>query len=177
MNGGMGQKPESAGMKRWCIAVTRHRDEMIASSQLVAHGIECYLPLMESSRIVFGRPRKVIRPLFPQYLFVRCNFEMDTARINRTIGVKSVLTCNGRVAEVSEDIVSYFRSRENRDGVICGARRFKTGQEVRIKRGPLRDLHAVFLKELSDFDRVQVLLKAVGWASKVELHPGYLEAV
>jgi len=170
-------KTSVSDLLRWCIVVTRHRDEVLASKQLSETGLECYLPLMESDRIVYGKPRRIVKPLFPQYLFVRCCFETDTAGINRTIGVKSVLTCNGRVAEVTDEIVTYFKARENRQGVIRADRRFRTGQEVRIKRGPLKDLHAVFIKELSDFDRVQVLLKAVGWSSKVELHPGYLEAV
>jgi transcription antitermination factor NusG len=47
---------------------------------------------------------------------------------------------------------------------------FKTGQVVHIKGGPLAGLEAVFMREMTDRNRVLLLLNTLGFHAKVTLN-------
>ena len=57
-----------------------------------------------------------------------------------------------------------------------GVPKYKSGQRVVIKEGPLRELEAIFDRELAPSDRAVVLVEILGRLTKSEVDLGWLEA-
>ncbi len=66
---------------------------------------------------------------------------------------------------------------EEEDVVVLPAQSFKPGEVVEIKSGPLMGLQGVFEKEMSDRDRVVVLLETLARGARVEVSREELERI
>lgn len=176
---------------RWHVVETQPHAEFRALRELA--DFRCHLPtvvryrkLLRHGRPVIERGRAVeeavIRPFFPGYLFVR--FDPDAAAwaaIPRTPGVKRLL-CSARNQPLplpNGEVERWMAKGRAGDGAIDErAPAFPSvaaGDMVRITAGPLTDMPA--LVQLSDRDRVVVLLAMLGAERPVTLYRGDVERV
>jgi transcriptional antiterminator RfaH len=100
--------------------------------------------------------------LFPNYIFVI----LDTGRdrwlsIRSTVGVSSLVMCDGRPLPVPEGIVESLIERTDASKVTRLDVDLVEGQSVRILTGPFANLVGT-LERLSANDRVRVLLQLMG---------------
>jgi transcription antitermination factor NusG len=132
---------------------------------------------VEDFRARNGRIEKVIRPLFPGYLFVTFDLERDYPLVRWSRGVRRILGFGGHPAPVSEAVIETIRQRTGHDGIIRRPAHFDPNDPIRIKSGPLKEFYGIFERWLPGRERVRILLNLIGYQPVIEIHYSMLEKV
>jgi transcriptional antiterminator NusG len=90
--------------------------------------------------------------------------------------MRRIVSAGKQPTVVADEIIELIR-RGLKDIEEVGYGRFKRGDQVRIKSGPLRDLDAVFDQPMSSADRVRILLEVMGRMTPVEIDPLQIERI
>jgi transcriptional antiterminator RfaH len=166
-------------MSEWLVVHTQPAAEARAEHHLRRQGYEVYCPRYAKTRRHARRMERVIRALFPRYLFVA--FERESTpwhAIKSTVGVSGLVQEGERPLIARQDIIAAIRQRETEEGLVrladCAS--FRPGQQVRVTGGPLSDQTALF--ECSDDrERAVVLLTLLGRQVRARLPVETLTAV
>ena len=86
---------------QWFAAKTRPHQELKIKNKLDGLGVENFLPMKEQIRVLGEKKRKVMRPLVPRLLFLRCRKELLFALLNDTTLLKSVDPKTGKSIEMA----------------------------------------------------------------------------
>ena len=164
--------PES----RWYVVQSKPREEERALHFLKEKGFQTYLPRMEVVNIRGFKDVKTKKPLFPGYLFCRFDKDENLAHVRWTQGVKKLLPESVNPMSVDDKVVQAIHSLEQEDGVIR-KQPLQKNDQVRIARGPMKDVLGVFDHWSSDSGRVRVLLNFINYHATVELHHSLVEKV
>ena len=162
-------------MKHWYALYTKPHKERHVSSILEGEGFETYLPTIQVRK---NRQRKA-KPFFSCYLFVRLDPDEALPGVRWTPGLKRIVSFGEQPAVVRDDVIDTIRHHLERleaSGYPV-EQRFKPGERVLIKSGPLRDFGAVFDRSLSSSDRAKVLVDMLGRLTTCEIELDHLEKV
>ena len=147
----------------WNVAHVHPNHEAQVAKFLALHGIDIYCPRFAAP--AGTRPGSVregrTRWVFPGYLFFKV--PQGFARWDLVLwapGVRRVLSDDGAPSPVSDAVVARLRTRLAQPAGRRSA--FRRGQPVVIERGPLAMVDAIFDRELSTSERVQVLVQLLG---------------
>lgn len=155
----------------WYVVHTHPKQEERTCSNLQAWGLETLNPklLVNKCNQYTDKLTRVVKPLFPGYIFARFRFNDMYHRIRFTRGVHSLVCFSNRPAPVDEEIISLIRSRIGTDGFVKTLAELKAGDEVVINDGRFQKLHGVFEREMqeADADRVTILLSSVSFQAHV----------
>ena len=111
----------------------------------------------------------IIGALFPGYLFARMNIAVHYRAAKYARGVRNLVAFGSIPAIVDDDIIEGLRARI-RDGCVTRqAPVFSPGGLVQIHAGHLQGLEAVFEREMSDHQRVVLLLHTLAYQARVVL--------
>lgn len=147
-------------MAGWSVVMTKPNCENIAVANLERQGYDCYFPrFVQQNGSV-----KLIRPLFPRYLFVAITERWYSIRGTR--GVSYILLGDNGPAYISPTIVESIKSKENEKGFIVlssdhPAERFVKGDKVKPIEGPLTGIDMIY-DGMAPHDRVKVLANMLG---------------
>jgi transcriptional antiterminator RfaH len=171
------EQAERSNGQRWYVVQSKPREEERALHYLKEKGLDTYLPRMEVVSVRKFKNVKTKKPLFPGYLFCRFKKEDEIlAHVRWTQGVKKLLPESTNPMEVEDEIVEAIHSLEQEDGVIR-QQPLQKNDQVRIARGPMKDVLGVFDHWSSDQGRVRVLLNFINYQAAVELHHSLIEKV
>ncbi len=158
-------KPQSE--EKVCKQFANMQDERFKSER-----VEAFCPMikcLKASRKASDCFR--LKPLFPSYVFI--NWDLESAERHHlakyTRGVNKILGDKERPIPVSKEIIDIIRGRENEDGFI-EQKTFKVGDQVKVRRGHLRDLIGILERPVSDSGRVAVLLQLFNRQMRVHLN-------
>jgi transcriptional antiterminator RfaH len=143
----------------WYLIRTKSNRERFVREQLSRLVPEVFLPMLKLP--VSRRTSPSLVPLFPQYLFARCDLAAQYFEIRYMRGVAGFVSTGMRPVPLSEQIVESVRSRCINGVVELGAKRFRQGECVRVVDGPFRDFEAIFEGYLSGSRRVAILIQTV----------------
>jgi transcription antitermination factor NusG len=79
----------------------------------------------------------------------------------------SLVSFNGGPCPVEDEIINLIRLQVGADGMVKMGGELKPGDRVIIKEGPLQQLSGVFERDLTDAERVAVLLDSVSFQVRV----------
>jgi transcriptional antiterminator RfaH len=161
---------------QWFVVQSNPREEERAQHFLEEKGFRTYLPLMETVILRGLRSVTVQKPLFPGYLFCQFDPNESLAYVRWTRGVKKLLPESVNPVPIAVEVLDAIRSLQQRDGIIR-KQPLKKNDQVRIARGPFKDLVGIFDYWASDQGRVRVLLTFVSYQASVEVHHSLLEKV
>lgn len=175
--------------QRWFCIHTHPGQELLAVADLHRQGFLAYLPLfVDRKRTVMQvrysrRPDPVLKPLFPAYMFIP--FDRSQQRwspIALTRGVKRIFGSRPDApTPVPVGVVEALIARSGPDGYIDDAKpadglpEIEVGASIRINEGPMTSFEGVC--EMSDGDRVRVLLNLFGRSVPVTLDRSAVEVV
>jgi transcriptional antiterminator RfaH len=142
----------------WYLIRTKPGKERWVRDQLSGHLPEVFLPFLRARVPRWGRPGWSVIPLFPSYLFARCDLRGNYFDIKYSLGVADLVSAGSEPLTVAPEIVKSIRERAV-DGVVeIIEPPFDRGEHVIITAGPFCGIEAVFERYLSGEQRVAILL-------------------
>jgi transcription antitermination factor NusG len=104
----------------WHIVETMPAHEQIAAGHLTGRRFGVYLPETEQCEVHRGRKIKMLRPLFPGYLFVFVwGLGRHIGRILACPGVWRFLQTGEQPAVISDELIDAIRAIENKERPLC----------------------------------------------------------
>jgi transcriptional antiterminator RfaH len=148
---------------RWFAIQARVGAEAVAESNLRALPIETLLPLVRRRVHHATRAtRVVLRPLFPGYLFARFCAAVSLRAVKYGRGVTRVVGGADQPWPMADAIIADIRERIGPEGYVeMREPSLRTGDRVCITAGPLAGWSGVFDSELSDAERVIILIETL----------------
>lgn len=162
---------------RWHLVMTKPASEEVAVVNLERQGYSVYFPRLLQKSLRRGKWCDRIVALFPRYLFVQLNSELQSlAPIRSTLGVAQVVRFGIDYMTVPKRVIDALKLKEDADSGLhrlCGAAWFKTGDSVRIATGSLTGLEGIFESDDGNH-RVTVLLNLLGRETRIQIDAGYV---
>ncbi len=159
----------------WLALYTRPHKEHAVRDYLSGRQVEVTLPEVRNNTQRRGRRGR--RPFFPHYLFARLDLRDGImTKVPWTPGLLRIVTFAGEPAPVLDAVVAHIRRElahiwPGRANLVEAGpdEPFRNGEVVRIPRGPLEGLAAVFDRKLSGDGRVRLFLQCMDRLMAAEL--------
>ena len=154
----------------WVLIYTKAKEEKKATDNLRNQGFKTFLPLIAHANK--NDNFKSLVPLFPRYLFVQVNLELDNlASIKSSYGVSHIVMFSNKLTFIPNNVIKFIQDRldkaaEYKEDVAIFD--YHEGDRVSIKEGLFAGLDAIFLSKKSK-DRVRLLLNLLNTSTVVEL--------
>jgi transcriptional antiterminator RfaH len=161
----------------WYAIHTKPRQETIAQTSLQREAIETFYPKLRRKKTIRRVRRWVVGSLFPNYIFARFDAAKSGRLVKYANGVLNIVSFGGKPALVDDDIIAAIAEHSQDNVLTIEPPKLKAGDLVEIQGGPLRGLQGVFEREMSDRDRVIVLLEVLAKGARVEVTRDQLEKV
>ena len=168
---------QSSPVLRWYVVQTKPKKEQVAALYLEHGSIEVFFPKMEAISIIYGKYRKVIKSLFPNYIFVHFDPLVSYRLVNWSSGVSRVLGFDEGPTPIENQVIEIIKRRVDKNCIVQKALHLKAKDPIRIRSGSLRDLMGIFERWVSDEGKVRVLLNLINYDAKVELHYSQVEKI
>jgi len=164
-----GQGDPLPNVTRWLCVHTRPRRESAAEKYCrEVLGLDTYYPRLKRLKTIRRVKRWMVGPLFPRYFFARLNLAQNFRAVQYAPHVVGVVNFGGRPTRVDDAIIDQLKQWAGEAVDLVTVRPgFHPGDLVEIADGPLRGLQAVVLQEMSDRDRVSVLLSTLGCQARM----------
>ena len=162
---------------RWYVAYVFTGREKNAEIHLRNQGFVTFNPI--EKRTVRHARRLVTKQksLFPGYLFVKIDIEVDRWRnINGTRGVKALIMQQERPVACPNGFVERLLEVADDNGVVDTSGRLQPGQKVKVKTGPFVEFVGT-LERLDSSGRARVLLEIMSGELPVQMESQHLETL
>jgi transcriptional antiterminator RfaH len=160
----------------WIAVNTHPHREHFALSNLQRQEFTTYCPMIRRRRAHARRVTMVLRPLFPNYLFVQAGPEFGRWQpILSTYWVRTVVRAGEKLSFIDDAFIAGLKRREIDGAIVRPERPFRIGEDVMIHSGPLDGLAAKVI-ELNEKDRLVVLLRLMNSEIKVKLSSACVRA-
>lgn len=145
--------------------------ERTAESHLLRQGFGVFLPLLRCGEAKAARPRRVLAPLFPGYVFA--GFDPRTAawrRVNGTYGVKKLVSFGETPEPVPPAFMATLRQSCDEASVFSFRRAadFREGDRVKLAAGPFMGMIGE-IAAMGGPDRAWLLLAILGRTTRVSV--------
>jgi len=112
---------------------------------------------------------RIIEPLFPCYIFVRCVIEDKLNEIKHSNGISSLVHFGHRIPKVADSIIEELQECFETEEPMMVENRLSPGDEVTVADGAFAGMSAFVLRNMPARQRVQVLLDILGRPTPVEV--------
>jgi len=148
---------------KWLLVYTKAKEEQRAKKNLENQGFEIFLPMIAFTKV--NQSKSItLKAMFPGYLFVKINTELDRwNRIKSTRGVSHLVVFGQRFAEIPNQVIAYLKSESDENDIFkqkITRQEFQKGDKLVIEKGMFKDKEATFLAKKSK-ERVRILLRFV----------------
>jgi len=151
----------------WYAINTKPHQEKLAELHLSRLEVETFLPRLKRLKMVRRIRTTVIEPLFPGYVFARCDMRERYRAVAYAKGVRKIVQFGASPAEVDESLIASIKDRLEDGCVVVRPQRLTPGQTVRIHEGPFCGIDAIFERELSDKQRAVLLLRTIAFQARI----------
>jgi transcriptional antiterminator RfaH len=157
----------------WYCARTKPKHEHIAAAGLRKNlNLEVFHPQLRIERATQRGVMRVIEPLFPCYIFVRCVIEEKLSEIRHSNGVSSLVHFGHRIPKVADFIIEDLKECFGAEDTMTVENRLSPGDEVIVADGAFSGANAFVLRNMPARKRVQILLDILGRPTPVEVDRG-----
>lgn len=162
-----GTDDREARSKRWVAALVQVRSEKAVGKKLESLGIENWVPIQTEVHQWSDRKKKIERVVIPMIVFIHAE-ESALKTLGYHSFIYKLVTLPGQhtpaIIPDSQIDSLRFMLKQNEVPVEMMDRIFKTGDHVRIVRGPLKDLEGELCMVEADKPMVAVLIDCLGYA-------------
>ncbi len=159
-------------MTNWYVLQTKVKQEVIAENNLGNQGFTTFLPMLRVQQHTRGRWGFTNEALFPGYLFIKLDLELqNTASIRSTRGVIRLVRLGATLQPFPESLLQALIQAQTVSGdVIDPSSVIEAGDEVVLISGAMAGLKAIF-KARNSKARVVLLLSVLGNQTEVSVSP------
>jgi len=162
--------PAEAGAFAWYCARTKPKHEHIVAAGLKRNlGLEVFHPRLRIERPTRRGVVRVIEPLFPCYVFVRCNIDECLDGVRYVNGVSSLVHFGQRIPIVPDHVVEELKQCFESQELMDVEDRLSPGVEVTVGEGAFLGFNGIVLRVLPAKQRVQILLDFFGRTTLAEV--------
>ncbi len=158
---------------RWWVGHTKSRCEKAFAWDLNRRGIGYFLPMVERMRVVSGRKRRGMLPLFPSYVFF-CGTEADRYASMRTNRLCAALEVRDQAKLVCElaTIEKALAGKADLDLYPFASE----GERCRITAGPFKGIEGIVLHR-NRTARILLEVSFLGQAAVLDIESDLLEPI
>ena len=161
---------EADGSLAWYCARTKPKHEHIAAANVRQNlGLEVFHPRLRMERATQRGVMRVVEPLFPCYIFIRCLLEENFGDIRHTSGIGSLVHFGEKIPTVPDSIIDELKECFEADDPMTVEDRISPADEVIFVDGAFAGMRAFVLRVMPAKKRVQVLLEVLGGPTPVEV--------
>jgi transcriptional antiterminator RfaH len=154
----------------WYCARTKPKHEHIVAAGLKRNlGLEVFHPRLRIERPTRRGVVRVIEPLFPCYVFVRCNIDECLDGVRYVNGVSSLVHFGQRIPIIPDHVVEELRQCFESQEPMDVEDRLCPGAEVVVGEGAFLGFNGIVLRVLPAKQRVQILLDFLGRTTLTEV--------
>ena len=164
--------------RSWYAIYTKPREEERADSNLRAWGCQTLLPKIKEQRSRESRSKAKVKNLFPRYIFAHFNLENALHKVNYTRGVCGVVRFGDKPCPIDDIIIETIQSQIGQEGFIkFEEETFLSGDLVTIQDGPFKSLSGKVEREMTDTDRLVVLLSSVSYQGRLMIEKALVKKI
>lgn len=163
-------------IENWYAIRTKSRHEQKVKSQLENKSFKVFLPMMEGWSKRKDRKKKILKPLFPGYLFI--DFELIKSRwleILKVPGVANILGYTNEPFPVPEEQIASLQAIIKSDLTVNYYTYLKKGDQVKVVSGPLEGAVGILLDVQEKKKRLVVSVDMLNRAVAVEVEGDVVE--
>jgi transcriptional antiterminator RfaH len=154
----------------WYCARTKPKHEHIAAANVTKKlGLEVFHPRLRLERATRRGMMRVVEPLFPCYIFVRCVLEKRLDDIRHITGISSLVHFGQNIPAVPDAAIDELKQCFETDEIIAMGDGVTAGAEVTIVEGAFMGFSGMVVRTLSAGQRVQILLDFLGRVTLAEV--------
>ena len=154
----------------WYCARTKPKHEHIAAANVRRRlNLEVFHPRLRVERATRRGVVRVVEPLFPGYIFVRCAIAACSNEIRYTNGISSLVHFGHRIPAVPDPVIGELQECFEAEEPMPVQDRLSPGDEVVVGEGAFAGMRAFVLRVMPARQRVQVLLEVLGGPTPVEV--------
>ena len=158
-----------AAASRWIVINTQPHRERVALQNLERQNFHAYCPMMRKRRSHARRVETVLRPLFPNYLFVQASPALGRWQpILSTYGVRTIVRAGETLSFIDSKFIDSLKAREIEGAIVRPPNPYRLGQRVQIAAGPFDGLVATII-EMDEKNRLVVLLDILNRSTRVKV--------
>lgn len=159
----------------WFALYTRHQHEKAVANSLQSKGVEVFLPLYDSAHRWKDRIKQLSLPLFPNYVFVFVDLESRFAVLTSP-GIYDFVRAAGQPAAIPVEEINAVRKVVAKGLSVEPHPFLKSGDRVRLKRGPLEGIEGILIRKKS-FYRLILSVELLARSISVEVDVADVERV
>lgn len=162
-------EPQVLGVAWYC-ARTQPKHEHIAAANLAKQlGLEIFHPRLRLERATRRGVVRVVEPLFPCYIFVRCALEEQANAIRYINGISSLVHFGAKIPAVPVQVIEELRQCFESEEPMTVRDQLRVGAEVTVAEGSLLGSRGIVVRVLPAKQRVQILLDFLGRTTLTEV--------
>jgi len=162
--------PAEGGTVAWYCARTKPKHEHIVAAGLKRNlGLEVFHPRLRIERPTRRGVVRIVEPLFPCYVFVRCNISECLDGVRYVNGVSSLVHFGQRIPIVPDQVVEELRQCFESEELMDVEDRITPGAEVTVGEGAFQGFNGIVLRVMPAKQRVQILLDFLGRTTLAEV--------
>ena len=152
---------------KWYVASTRPLAEYTAASTLKHSGFQVFAPC---ALILSPQAGRLDTPLFPGYLFLRCNLKEDWTSVRKMPQIRGLVRFEGQPSPVPDEVIAELAQRVNAINETGGLRtHYRPGDSVRVMFGATEALARVIEETKSPQAQVRVLMEFLGGVVRAQV--------
>lgn len=154
----------------WYCARTKAKHEHIAAANVSKRlGLEVFHPRLRLERATRRGMMRVVEPLFPCYIFIRCVLEIRVDEIRHVTGISSLVHFGQKIPAVPDAAIDELKQCFDSEAPMNVEDRVVPGVEVTIVEGSFMGFSGMVVRALSAGQRVQILLDFLGRITLAEI--------
>jgi len=139
--------------------------------ELTKRGYETFLPLCKSIRQWSDRRKKIVTPLFPNYIFVKIK-EHEIFKIRSFSRIVSIVSFKGIPSTLKDKEIRDIQRIESNYDQLSISPKLKKGEKVKLLDGPLKDLEGIIQTDTNKSPKLIVNLPSIQYSLSVTLTSG-----
>ncbi len=159
----------------WYCVRTQPKHEHIAAANLHRNlGLEVFHPRLRIERPTRRGVVRVIEPLFPCYLFVRCALNNRLDEIRHVSGVSSLVHFGHGIPIIPDPVIEELRQCFETEEAMSVEEPLRPGVEVTVAQGSFLGFRGIVVRLMPSRQRVQILLDFLGRTTVAEVDRTFL---
>jgi len=157
----------------WYCARTKPKHEHIAAAGLRKNlNLEVFHPQLRIERATQRGVMRVVEPLFPCYIFIRCVIDEKVSEIRHSNGISGFVHFGHTIPKIADLIIEDLQECFEAEDMLTVENRLSPGDEVTVADGAFSGMRAYVLRNMPARKRVQILLDILGRPTPVEVDRG-----